>query len=127
MLFIAAGASDPQNWLPAVVGIIVAILGGGGIAALIKSRPEGSKILIDAAAGVVLVQTGVITDLRKQLDETKEDLNLARDQIDELRTHVSEMSLLRVENDRLKIRVNDQEREIQRLQQRVVELERHNS
>ena len=126
----AAGLPEAQSWLPAVVGLVIAIVGGGGVASLIKSRPEGSKILVDAAGGVVVLQTGVITDLRNQLEEARsrsdrQDLALkeAQGQIEELRKHVTEMSSLRVENDRLKVRVTEQETEIQQLRIRVDELE----
>lgn len=127
---IAASAGDSTRWLPYVVGLIVTILTGGGVAALIKAKPEGSKILVDAAAGVVVVQTGVITDLREQLEEARnrsdrlsDQLEEAQVQINELRQHVSEMSSLRLENDRLKARVTEQEAEIQTLRKRVDELE----
>jgi hypothetical protein len=118
MIFASNVAGDPQNWLPTAIGLVVAILGGGGVAALIRAKPEGSKILIDAAAGVVVVQTGVISDLRKQLEE-------ARAEIDELRQHVDAMSPLRIENDRLKIRVEHLEFENTQLRKRVAELEQH--
>lgn len=108
-----AGAS---SWLPYAVPVIVALASGGGLAALLKSRPEGTKILVDAAQGLVVVQTGVITDLRTSLAR-------AEAQIDELRSHVSEMSTLRTENDRLNRRVDELERENSRLKARVSELE----
>ena len=129
----ASNATNLQPWLPGVVGIIIALFGGGGVAALIKSRPEGSKILIDAAAGVVVVQTSVITELRSQLDESRvqissqyEILKKAQEQIDELRGHIAEMSILRSENDLLKVRVSDLELENGRLLGRVAELEHQN-
>lgn len=129
-MILASKTFDPSTIIPAIVGLIAVVLGGGGIAALIKSRPEGSKILIDAAAGVVVVQTKVITDLREQLDEerTRGDkqailLEQALAQINELRGHVTEMSNLRIENDTLKARVTEQETEIQQLRKRVDELE----
>jgi predicted nuclease with TOPRIM domain len=132
MIFASSAASDPQSWLPAIIGLIVAVLGGGGVAALIRAKPEGSKILIDAAAGVVVVQTGVITDLREQLEESRsrsdsqeKQLKEAQGQIDELRRHVTEMSTLRVENDQLKSRVSHLEVDNQRLRERVAELEHH--
>ncbi|HEY5990767.1 MAG TPA: hypothetical protein VIV12_30885 [Streptosporangiaceae bacterium] len=110
----AAGGAD--KWLPYVVGVVVAVLGGGGLAALMKSRPEGSKILVDAAQGVVLVQTGVIDRLNRELGE-------ARAQIAELGAHMAEMSSLREGNDRLKARVSELERQNARLKRRVSELE----
>ncbi|HEY2455583.1 MAG TPA: hypothetical protein VGI71_23810 [Scandinavium sp.] len=106
----------PPGWIPYIVGVIIAIFGGGGLAALIRARPEGSKIVVDAAQGAVIVQSGVITDLRHQLRD-------AQDQIDELRGHISEMSLLRVENDRLRSRVTDLEHDNEWLRERISSLE----
>ncbi len=70
----ASVAGQATNWLPVVVGLIVAVLGGGGLVALFRARPEGSKILVDAAQGAVIVQSGVIDSLRA-------DLNAARAEI----------------------------------------------
>lgn len=127
---LASSAYSSQSWLPAAVGVIVAIFGGGGVAALIKSRPEGSKILIDAAAGIVVVQTGVITSLRDQIEKSQRQSDLqasqlkeAQTQIEELRSHIMEMTALRVENDQLKVRLSEQEVKIQHLRARVAELE----
>jgi uncharacterized coiled-coil protein SlyX len=123
VIFASSVTGDPQSWLPAVIGLVVAILGGGGIAALIRAKPEGSKILIDAAAGVVVVQTGVISDLRSQLTETQEQLEEAQKQINKLRTDHLEMNILRHENSQLNTRIAEQELEIQGLRSRVAELE----
>lgn len=52
------------------VELAVVIIGSGGLAgavvALIKVRPEATRITVDAAEGAVVVQTGVITDLRNE-------------------------------------------------------------
>lgn len=93
----AAGGGAPA-YLPYVIGVIVAVFGGGGLAALLKSRPEGSKIIVDAAAGAVVVQSGVIDDLNGQLED-------ARKQIRELQSHLSELSELRAKNAALERRV----------------------
>jgi len=77
-----------ENWLSVLIAFIVAIFGGGGIAALIKSRSEGSKIVVEAAQGAVVVQSSVIDSLR-------EDLNAARAEINELRSHMTELNSLR--------------------------------
>jgi hypothetical protein len=87
MIFVSSAVDtvpNIQGWLPAIVGLVLALGGLGGLATFVKSRPEGSKILIDAATGVVVVQTGVITELRSQLDETRHELDKAKIQIDEL-------------------------------------------
>lgn len=125
MNYVADTASQTTNWLPAIAALIAVVLGGGGITALVKSRPEGSKILIDSATDVVVVQKGLITDLRDRLEHAEGALEIALAEIHELRGHVAEMSALRMENDHLKARVTDQEYEIRRLRNRVTELEQH--
>ena len=59
------------------VTLIVAVLGSAGLlgswAAFRKSKPEAGKIFIDAAQGVVLMQTGVIEDLRKEVRFLREE------------------------------------------------------
>jgi outer membrane murein-binding lipoprotein Lpp len=111
--------TDPAvatGWLPYAVGIIIAIFGGGGFAALMKARPEGSKIVVDAAQGAVIVQSGVISDLRHQLQDTQ-------DQLSEMRHHFAEQEKLRTENDALRARVASLENDNARLTQRVADLE----
>lgn len=77
-----------DNWLSVLIAAIMALFGGGGIAALIKTRSEAPKILVDAAQGAVVVQSGVIESLR-------DDLKAARAEITELRTHMTELNTLR--------------------------------
>jgi len=108
----ASVAGQATNWLPVVVGLIVAVLGGGGLVALFRARPEGSKILVDAAQGAVIVQSGVIDSLRA-------DLNAARAEIRELRSHMTEMSVLReqvrgleAENGNLRSRISHLENQL---------------
>lgn len=66
---IAASVEIP-TWLP----ILVAILGGGGIATaiavLIKARPQAAQITVQAAEVVVEMQTGVINALRAEMTES---------------------------------------------------------
>lgn len=50
------------------VGIVVALFGGGGLAALLRLRGETSRIVVDAAQGAVVVQSSVIADLRTQIE-----------------------------------------------------------
>jgi cell division protein FtsB len=88
MITADAVTQAPTGWLPWVIAGIATVLGGGGLAALIRSGREGSKILVDAAQGAVIVQTGVIDNLRK-------DLTDARAEIAELRSHVTELNHMR--------------------------------
>ena len=88
MLSIEPAVATSAGWLPWIVAGVAAILGGGGITALLRSGKEGSRILVDAAQGAVVVQSGVITTLR-------EDLQSAHAEIAELRAHMAEISDLR--------------------------------
>ena len=84
----ASAAGQASNWLPEIIGLIIAAVTGGGLATLIKVRPERSLISVNAAQGAVIVQSGVIDSLRA-------DLNSARAEIRELRSHMTEMAALR--------------------------------
>jgi chromosome segregation ATPase len=109
----APAAGQATGWLPVVAGLIVAVLGGGGLVALIKARPERSLISVNAAQGAVIVQSGVIDSLRA-------DLNAARAEIRELRGHMIEIQALRdqvrgleAENGSLRSRVAHLESQLQ--------------
>lgn len=117
MTVLAAAPGGAGSYLPYVVGIIIALLGGGGLAALLRSGREGSKIVVDAAQGAVIVQSGVMNDLRKQLTD-------AQGQIAELRSHMTELNVLREENRSLRGRQAQLEAENEALTKRVTELER---
>lgn len=113
----APAASVPLgSYLPYAVGIIVALLGGGGLAALIRSGREGSKIVVDAAQGAVVVQSRVIADLQTQLKE-------AQARIAEMTIHLGELDKLREENRQLRERQGRVEQENAALSVRVRELE----
>jgi flagellar motility protein MotE (MotC chaperone) len=88
-----------HNWLDLVVAGIVGLFGAGGLNALLKNRKEGSKILVDAAQGAVIIQTTVIDNLRDELKSQKENSEKEsaelRAEIAELRTHMAELNTLR--------------------------------
>jgi TolA-binding protein len=110
---LAAGPGGAAgNLLPYLVGVIVALGGGGGVAALLRSRPEGSKILVDAAQGAVIVQSSVIEQLRSELDTAQRQISELRADMTELgklRAQVRELEhdneMLRAENGRLWARI----------------------
>jgi hypothetical protein len=89
-----------HNWLTLVVAAVIGLFGAGGLNALLKSRKEGTKILVDAAQGAVIVQTTVIDSLREELkiqkDESEKESSELRAEIAELRTHMAEINSLRV-------------------------------
>jgi len=83
---------------------------------LLRSGREGSKILVDAAQGAVIVQSGVIKDLERRISAQE-------DEIAELRSHMAEINQMRsqireLESDRETLR-----KENEQLRARVASLE----
>ena len=68
---------DSKEWITLVIGI----LGGGGLMTAVRTfftvKPEAGQMLVTTAQGVVLIQTGVIENLEKELkrvaDESKQN------------------------------------------------------
>src|SRR6266705_3902058 len=103
-----AGAVSPAV-LGAVVGVVVALGGGTGLAAILRSRPERTRILIDASNDVVVMQKGAITDLRAEIADLRarvESLYLFQSRVRELE-HDNEVLL--ADNTRLRARVSSLE------------------
>jgi len=110
--------------------VLAALLGGGGIATgvalLFKMGPEREKIIVDAAHGAVIVQSGVIDDLQEQLQDARERISdltrelheTARGLKDELDVVRRERDELREENRKLRLRVDELEREVRDLLQK---------
>ena len=69
-----------------LVLILSALIGGGGFAggivALVKMRPETTRIVVDAAEGAVVVQKGVISELRAEIDRLSDAVINERDECD---------------------------------------------
>jgi capsule polysaccharide export protein KpsE/RkpR len=112
----AGGASQAGAALPYLVAVIAAGGGLGGIAALVRSRPESGKILIDAAQGAVIVQSAVLGQLKAELAVAQEQIAQLRADMGELaplRTNVRALEhdneMLRSENARLGERVRQLE------------------
>ena len=58
------------DYTPLLTGIISFVFGGGlftAIVALWKVKPESGQIVVTAAQGALLVQTGVIENLQKEI------------------------------------------------------------
>lgn len=67
-------AFDITSFLP---GIISAVFGGSlvaGVVALYKVRPEAGQIVVSAAQGALLVQTGVIDNLKLEIKRLNDEL-----------------------------------------------------
>lgn len=58
------------DYAPIIAGVISFIFGGGlvtAIVALYKVKPEAGQIVVSAAQGALVVQTGVIENLQKEI------------------------------------------------------------
>lgn len=96
-----------------LVGLAIAFLGGSGLVGflttLLKWRPERTNILVDAAQGAVVVQSGVIEDLNRQLIALRDQVMSLQDEVhtlsDNLTAAVAERDRLRFERDALKARL----------------------
>ena len=53
--------------LIAVVAGLLGIFGGGTVVALFRVNADKQRVIVDAAQGAVIVQTGVIDNLRDEL------------------------------------------------------------
>lgn len=83
------------SWLDVLVALVISVSGGGGIVAYLRNRKEGPKILVDAAQGAVVVQSGVIDSLRVELSRLQKQANEQQAEIAELRNHLAEVNSLR--------------------------------
>lgn len=106
------------------VQLVTAVIGAGGlltgIVAFLKLRPENDSVVVTAAQGALLVQSGVVDELKEELGRAKQ-MNIDQGtEIIELRREVREMrrdlravtderDALRTENTALRLRVDDLE------------------
>lgn len=76
-----------------IVTLVVSVIfsGGlvGGVVALLKLRPESGQIVVTAAQGAVVVQSGVIDDLRQELQNLRAERDALRAENVQLRTRVA--------------------------------------
>ncbi len=115
------------------VPVIIALVGTGGIlggiVAILKVRPESGQIAVTASQGALVVQTGVIENLKKEIDRANakvewmlnrmEALEAEAAKVDQLHARVAQVEednkRLRNERDKLRKRVVHLEREVERL------------
>lgn len=65
------GAVDTSDW---IIPVVSTLLGGGligGYVSLRKLKPEGDQIIVSAAKDVVVVQKGLLDDMRNEIDEMR--------------------------------------------------------
>ena len=62
-------AADALNSpvITAAVAAIIGLFGGGGLVALLRMPADRGKVVIDAAQGAVVVQSGVIDALQEEI------------------------------------------------------------
>lgn len=99
--------SDPpvpqgSSFLATVILAIIGFFFGGGLIAYLRLRKEGPKIIVEAAQGAVVVQSGVIATLERQISELTGQLVEARKMEPKIRRLEQNEELLRAENERLK-------------------------
>ncbi len=76
-----------------IIVSVITLLGGSGflagVVALIKLRPEAGQITVTAAQGAVIVQSGVIKDLRDELKRINDELIEEKKENADLRKRLS--------------------------------------
>ncbi len=88
-----------QDWLP---GIVSTLFGGGIVAAIValyKVKPEAGQIVVTAAQGALLVQTGVIDNLKKEIERLNGEVSDLKKENQELRMRVDSLLTNQVRHD----------------------------
>jgi predicted RNase H-like nuclease (RuvC/YqgF family) len=96
---------------------IISTLFGGGIVAIIatlyKVRPEAGQIVVTAAQGALIVQTGVIENLKKEIARLHEEIAELKKQHDEEIEELREVNKgLREELSHIRTNQNRHDKEI---------------
>lgn len=84
----ADAASIAGTLVTAVVTLLVGLFGGGTIVALLRVQADRGKVVIEAAQGAVIVQTGVIEALQEELNRIRAERDADRIEILGLRAEV---------------------------------------
>jgi predicted RNase H-like nuclease (RuvC/YqgF family) len=75
-----------MDYAPVVTGIISFIFGGGLVSAavaLYKVKPEAGMIVVSAAQGALVVQTGVIDNLQKEITRLGQEVEELKAKLDD--------------------------------------------
>lgn len=101
----------------AYVPAVITLLGGGGFATaiilLLKARPEVGQIVVTSAQGAVIVQTGVIDNLHKELRRVNDENTQLRTQL----THETQ------EREKLQEALRQETEALETLKEQFTELE----
>lgn len=102
-------AADPaiSGTLVTAVATLLVGLFGGTLVALLRVTADRGKVVIEAAQGAVIVQTGVIEALQEELSRLKAARAADREEIARLQTEVAR---LRMESAAVSTRVGRVER-----------------
>lgn len=118
-----------------VTYVLAALVGAGGLAgsllAFLRLKPERESIIVTAAQGAVVIQSGVLDDLADELRRTQEQFAELESDLrgemarmnDELNRVTEERDQLAGENASLKSRADVQQRRIDELESKVKVLE----
>lgn len=117
--------NNGNSWVVALIGGIALLAGGGGVVAWRRLGKEGPKIIVEAAQGAVIVQSGVIDDLQDGLDRARSEIKELRAQLseaDRLRSRVRELEHreeeLTAENTALKAQVKNLQKRVDHLEEK---------
>lgn len=123
-MILAGGNAAGSGWLAIVVPVLAVLVGGGGLVAYLRLRKESPNIVVQAAQGAVIVQSGVIESLQEEIRSLRgqvRDLERRDTEAAQLHARVRELEHreeeLNAQNSSLRSQVAD-------LQARVKELER---
>lgn len=113
-MMLAADPAISGTLVTAVATLLVGLFGGGTLVALLRVTADRGKVVIEAAQGAVIVQTGVIEALQEELSRLKaaravdrEERAADREEIARLQTEVAR---LRMESAAVSTRVGRVER-----------------
>lgn len=91
MIVLAAASPAART---AVTAIVTGLLSGGlvtAVVALFRVNADRGKVVIETAQGAVIVQTGVMDELRKELHRLQEAVSERNAEVDRLRAEVVEL------------------------------------
>ena len=104
----AASDVGSSPLLIASIAGLAGVFGGGTLVALFRFNADKNRVVIDASQGAVVVQSGVIKDLRGELTRTQQEIHDLREKdakkakqldacADEIRALHNELNALRTQ------------------------------
>lgn len=76
---------------PIIIGLFTVILGGGGLAALLKFKPETTNITVTSAEKVIILQSDELKRLYARLNDLEERVNKYENQETTLQNKISDL------------------------------------